>query len=157
MRAIVRDGLEEHLRHEPMKESRSRIKRLRGVNRPQFRLRLGEHRVFYDVVENRVETVAILEKSGGVGVARARRTEVMKKVALTEIKDQLSKYLRMAERDEIVITRHGRPAGVLIGFASEDEWFDYRLQKDPRFLKRIDRARKSLREGRGTKLEDVEK
>ena len=81
----------------------------------------------------------------------------MKKVALTEIKDQLSKYLRMAERDEVVITRHGRPAGVLIGFASEDEWFDYRLQKDPRFLKRIDRARKSLREGRGTRLEDVEK
>ena len=80
----------------------------------------------------------------------------MKKVALTEIKDQLSKYLRMAERDEVVITRHGRPAGVLIGFASEDEWFDYRLQKDPRFLKRIERARKNLREGRGTRLEDVD-
>lgn len=80
----------------------------------------------------------------------------MKKVALTEIKDQLSKYLRMAERDEIVITRHGRPAGILIGFASEDDWFDYRLQKDPRFLERIEKARKSLREGRGTRLEDVE-
>lgn len=80
----------------------------------------------------------------------------MKKVALTEIKDQLSKYLRLAERDEVVITRHGRPAGVLIGFASEDEWFEYRLEKDPRFLKRIERARRSLREGRGTKIEDVE-
>ncbi len=80
----------------------------------------------------------------------------MKKVALTEIKDQLSKYLRIAERVEVVITRHGRPAGVLIGFASEDDWFDYRLQNDPRFLDRIEKARRSLREGRGTRLEDIE-
>ena len=63
VRAIVRDGIEAHLRHEPMKERRSRIKRLRGVNRPQFRLRLGDYRVFYDVVENRVEILAILAKS----------------------------------------------------------------------------------------------
>lgn len=80
----------------------------------------------------------------------------MKKVALTEIKDQLSKYLRLAERDEVVITRHGRPAGVLIGFASEDDWFEYRLQKDPRFLARVEAARRSLRAGRGKRLEDVE-
>ena len=80
----------------------------------------------------------------------------MKKVALTEIKDQLSKYLRLAERDEVVITRHGRPAGVLIGFATEDDWFEYRLQKDPRFLARVESARKSLRAGRGKRLEDVE-
>ena len=80
----------------------------------------------------------------------------MKKVALTEIKDQLSKYLRLAERDEVVITRHGRPAGVLIGFASEDDWFEYRLQKDPRFLERVESARRSLRRGRGKRLEDVE-
>ena len=80
----------------------------------------------------------------------------MKKVALSEIKDQLSKYLRLAERDEVIITRHGRPAGVLIGFASEDDWFDYRLQKDPRFLARIEASRKSLKSGRGTRLEDVE-
>lgn len=81
----------------------------------------------------------------------------MKKVALTEIKDQLSKYLRLAEHDEVVITRHGRPAGVLIGFATEDDWFEYRLQKDPRFLARVDNARKSLRAGRGKHLKDVEK
>ncbi len=80
----------------------------------------------------------------------------MKKVALTEIKDQLSKYLRLAERVEVVITRHGRPAGVLIGFASEDDWFEYRLQKDPRFLERVESARRSLRAGKGTRLEDVE-
>jgi prevent-host-death family protein len=79
----------------------------------------------------------------------------MKKVPLTELKDDLSKYLRLAEKEQIVITRHGRPAGILVGFASEDEWFDYQLENDPRFLKRIEQARASLRKGRGVKLEDV--
>lgn len=79
----------------------------------------------------------------------------MKKVPLTELKDDLSKYLRLAEKEQIVITRHGRPAGILVGFASEDEWFEYQLENDPRFLKRIEQARASLRKGQGTKLEDV--
>jgi prevent-host-death family protein len=79
----------------------------------------------------------------------------MKKVALSEMKDDLSRFLRMAEKEEIVITRHGKPAGVLIGFESEDEWFDYRLENDPRFLKRIESARKSLRVGKGIRLEDL--
>jgi prevent-host-death family protein len=79
----------------------------------------------------------------------------MKKVALSEMKDDLSRFLRMAEKEEILITRHGKPAGVLIGFESEDEWFDYRLENDPRFLKRIESARKSLRAGKGIRLEDV--
>ncbi len=81
----------------------------------------------------------------------------MKKVALSEVKDDLSKYLRIAEKDEVVITRHGKPAGVLIGFESEDDWFDYRLENDPRFLQRIESARQSLRSGRGVRLEDVDK
>ena len=79
----------------------------------------------------------------------------MKTVALNEVKDDLSKYLRLAEKEEVIITRHGKPAGVLIGFASEDDWFDYRLEHDPRFLQRIERARQSLRAGRGLKLEDI--
>jgi prevent-host-death family protein len=79
----------------------------------------------------------------------------MKKVPLTKLKDDLSKYLRLAEKGQIVITRHGRPAGILVGFASEDDWFDYQLENDPRFLKRIERARASLRSRRGVKLEDV--
>jgi prevent-host-death family protein len=79
----------------------------------------------------------------------------MKRVALSELKDDLSKYLRMAENEEIVITKHGKPAGVLVGFASEDDWFDYRLEHDPRFLKRVARARQSLRTGKGVKLEDL--
>jgi len=79
----------------------------------------------------------------------------MKRVALSEVKDDLSRYLRLAEKEEIVITRHGRPAGVLIGFKSEDDWFEYRLESDPRFLARIESARKSLRAGRGIPLEEA--
>ncbi len=79
----------------------------------------------------------------------------MKQVALSEVKDDLSKYLRMAEKEEVIITRHGKPAGILIGFESEDEWFEYRLEHDPAFLRRIERARQSLRAGRGVRLEDI--
>jgi len=79
----------------------------------------------------------------------------MKKVALSTVKDDLSRLLRMAEKEEIVITRHGKPAGVLIGFESEDDWFDYRLEHDPRFLKRIESARTSLKAGKGIRLEDI--
>jgi prevent-host-death family protein len=79
----------------------------------------------------------------------------MKKVALSEVKDDLSKFLRLSEKQEIVITRHGKPAGVLIGFSSEDDWFDYRLENDPAFLSRVARARESIRRGRGVRLEDV--
>ena len=53
------------------------------------------------------------------------RKSRMKEVPLSEIKDDLSRFLREAEKHEIVITRHGKPAGVLIGFESEDDWFDY--------------------------------
>jgi prevent-host-death family protein len=81
----------------------------------------------------------------------------MREVPLSEIKDDLSRFLREAEKQEIVITRHGKPAGVLIGFESEDDWFDYKLENDPRFLQRIEEARKSLRAGRGTRLEEVAK
>jgi prevent-host-death family protein len=79
----------------------------------------------------------------------------MMKVPLTQLKDDLSKYLRLAEKEDIVITRHGQPAGILVGFASEDDWFDYQLENDPRFLKRIERARSSLKSGQGVKLEEV--
>ena len=83
------------------------------------------------------------------------RKTLVKEVPLSEVKDDLSKFLREAEKQQIVITRHGKPAGVLIGFESEDDWFDFRLEHDPRFLERIESARKSLRAGRGVKLEDV--
>ena len=89
-------------------------------------------------------------------MAQPIRKSRVKEVPLSEVKDDLSRFLREAEDGEIVITRHGKPAGVLIGFKSEDDWFDYRLENDPRFLRRIESARESLRAGRGVKLDDLE-
>src|SRR5437867_3861356 len=64
VRATVREAIEEHLRHEPTKTSKSRIKRLRGFSRPGYRLRVGDNiRVFYDVIEKAVEILAIVAKS----------------------------------------------------------------------------------------------
>jgi prevent-host-death family protein len=83
------------------------------------------------------------------------RKSGMKQVPLSEVKDDLSHLLREAAKEDIVITRHGKPAGVLIGFESEEDWFDYRLENDPRFLRRVEEARRSLRAGRGVKLEDM--
>jgi len=79
----------------------------------------------------------------------------VRQVPLSEVKDDLSHFLREAEKQDIVITRHGKPAGVLIGFQSDDDWFEYRLESDPRFLRRIAKARKSLRAGRGVRLEEL--
>jgi hypothetical protein len=79
-----------------------------------------------------------------------------RQVALAEVKDDLSRFLRLAESEEIVITRHGKPAGVLlIGFANEEDWFDYRLEHHPEFLQRVAQARGALRAGRGVRLEDL--
>ena len=89
-------------------------------------------------------------------MAKAIRRSGVKRVPLSEIQNDLSRFLREAEGEEIVITRNGKPAGLLIGFASEDDWLDYQLENDPRFLRRIESARKSLREGSGVRIEDVE-
>jgi len=88
-------------------------------------------------------------------MASTVRKSRVKKVSLSEVKDDLSRFLHEAEKQEVLITRHGKPAGVLIGFASEDDWLDYRLENDPRFLERIESARTSLRAGRGVRLEDL--
>jgi mRNA-degrading endonuclease RelE of RelBE toxin-antitoxin system len=63
VRAEVKVGIEKHLRHEPTKVSKTRIKRLRGLSRPQYRLRINEVRVFYDVEKDTVEVLAIVDKS----------------------------------------------------------------------------------------------
>jgi prevent-host-death family protein len=88
-------------------------------------------------------------------MAGSFRKPRVREIPLSEVKDDLSNLLREAAKGDIVITRHGKPAGVLIGFESEDDWFEYRLENDPRFLRRIDKARKSLRAGRGVRLEDL--
>jgi prevent-host-death family protein len=78
----------------------------------------------------------------------------VRRVPLSEIKDDFSRFLREAENEEIVVTRNGKPAAVLIGFGSEDDWLDYRLESDPRLLRRIEQARNSLRAGRGVRIEE---
>ena len=65
-------------------------------------------------------------------------------MALSDLRNDLSGYLHLAAAEEIVITDDGRPAGILVGFASEDDWFDYQLEHDRRFLKRVAQARQSL-------------
>jgi prevent-host-death family protein len=79
----------------------------------------------------------------------------MKKFALSKVKDDFSHFLRLAEAEDIVITRHGKPAAVLIGFKSEDDWFDYRLESDPRFLNRAAGARGSIRGGPRFRLDQL--
>jgi len=66
-RAELRDALERHLRHEPTRVSKSRNKRLRGLSQPQYRLRVGEVRVFYDVTDEAVEILAIVTKAEAAG------------------------------------------------------------------------------------------
>jgi mRNA-degrading endonuclease RelE of RelBE toxin-antitoxin system len=65
-RATIRDAIEDHLRHEPTRTRKSQIKRLRGLRRPQYRLRVGDIRIFYDVTENVVGVLAIVPKTGAV-------------------------------------------------------------------------------------------
>jgi prevent-host-death family protein len=86
---------------------------------------------------------------------KARHSKRAREVALAEVKDDFSKYLRLAVDGEILITRHGRPAGILIGFASDEDWFEYRLEHHPEFLRRIDEARAALRAGQGIPLREV--
>ena len=89
-------------------------------------------------------------------MAHPVRKSRVREVPLSEVKDDLSRYLREAGKEEIIITRHGRPR-VLIGFRSDDDWFDYQLENDSRFLARVERARESLRAGHGVKLENLRK
>lgn len=89
-------------------------------------------------------------------MAEPIRRNRVKRVPLSEVRDRLGHFLHDAERQEIVIMQRGRPAGVLIGFSSEDDWYDYQLETDPRFERGIEAARRSLREGHGVKLEDID-
>jgi prevent-host-death family protein len=74
---------------------------------------------------------------------------------MTEAKNDICSIIREAEKDEIVITRHGKPAAVVIGFRDEDEWFEYKLQRDEKFLRRITKARNEIRTGRFVTLDDL--
>jgi hypothetical protein len=89
-------------------------------------------------------------------MAEAVRRSGVRRVPLSDIKNDCSRFRLETEGEEIVIIRVGKTAGVLMGLASEDDWLDYQLENDPRFLRRIEQARRSLQEGQGIKIEDVE-
>jgi prevent-host-death family protein len=80
---------------------------------------------------------------------------LMKQVPLNEVKDDLSNFLRLAEKEDIVITRHGKPAGYIVGFADEDDWIDYMMLRDPKFRERLQQSLQDMREGRVVTLEEV--
>ena len=79
----------------------------------------------------------------------------MIQVPLNQVKDELSRFLRMAEKEDIIITRHGVPAGILIGFEDPEDWWEELLLRDPRFRERVAQARSSLRAGQGISLEGL--
>jgi prevent-host-death family protein len=79
----------------------------------------------------------------------------MIQIPLNQVKDDLSRYLRMAEKEDIIITRHGVPAGILIGFEDPEAWWEELLLRDPRFRERVVQARSSLRAGQGISIEQL--
>ncbi|WP_423223063.1 type II toxin-antitoxin system Phd/YefM family antitoxin [Candidatus Amarolinea aalborgensis] len=79
----------------------------------------------------------------------------MIQVPLNQVKDDFSRYLRMAEKEDIIITRHGIPAGILIGFEDPEAWWEELLLRDPRFRERVLQARSSLRDGQGLSIEKL--
>ena len=79
----------------------------------------------------------------------------MIQIPLNKLKDDLSRYLRLAEKEDIIITRHGVPAGILIGFEDPEAWWEELLLRDPRFQARVAQARSSLRDGKGISIEEL--
>ncbi|MBI4326222.1 MAG: type II toxin-antitoxin system Phd/YefM family antitoxin [Chloroflexi bacterium] len=77
----------------------------------------------------------------------------MIKAPCAEVKDALPELIRRAMKNEVLITRHGKPAAILIGFTDEDDWLDNRLEHDERFLKRIEESRRQARSGAFVRLE----
>ena len=158
VRSGVEKALEVHLTHEPTRVSKSRIKKLRGLSQPSTAYEWVTSGSSMTFQKRRSRSSRSSRKPrrrrGSTSKGRQPRTKPMS-VALAAVKDDLSKYLRLAADEEIVITRHGRPAGILIGFASEDDWFEYRLEHHPEFLRRIAEARAALREGQGIPLREL--
>lgn len=74
---------------------------------------------------------------------------------MTEAKNDICAIIREAEKDAVLITRHGRPAAVVIGFANDDDWFDYRLEHDEAFLQKIAKARAQIKRGEFVALDEL--
>ncbi len=79
----------------------------------------------------------------------------MKTVSVTDLQHDVAHYLKLAEEEDILILKNGKPVGFLRGFTDEDDLFDYQLENDPRFLERVKRAHAQFRTGQGIRLEEV--
>jgi len=79
----------------------------------------------------------------------------MIQVPLSQAKEQLASLLEQAATDDVVLTDEGCPVGVLIGFGNEDDWFDYRLENGPRFVSRIQQARREAAAGNVVGLDEL--
>ncbi len=79
----------------------------------------------------------------------------MKTVTVADLQHDVTHYLELAEQEDILIIKNGKPVGFLRGFADDDDLFEYQLESDPRFLERVKRARAQFRAGQGIRLEDV--
>ena len=79
----------------------------------------------------------------------------MKQVSMDEVKNDLSGYLQIAERESVIITRDGQPVGILIGFDDAEDWWEELMLRDPRFEVEIAQARQSLKEGKGISIEEM--
>jgi len=79
----------------------------------------------------------------------------MNTISMDELETNPSEYLARAADEEMLVTRNGKPAAVIIGFKDEDDWFDYHLENDERFLDRIEDSRRQAREGKTCRLEDL--
>jgi prevent-host-death family protein len=83
----------------------------------------------------------------------ARRKMI--KLPLSKVKDNFSEIIKQASQDEVIVTIHGRPAAVIIGFEDEDDWLEYRLLKDEEFLARVSKSRQQYQEGKYKTLEEL--
>ncbi|MBA7614073.1 hypothetical protein ES703_21334 [subsurface metagenome] len=79
----------------------------------------------------------------------------MKTHTMTETKNDICRIIREAEKEEVLITRHGKPAAVVIGFHDEDDWFDYKLEHDEDFLRKIVKAREEIRKRKYVTLDEL--
>jgi prevent-host-death family protein len=79
----------------------------------------------------------------------------MIKVPLSKVKDNFSEIIKKAAKDEVIVTIHGRPAAVIIGFEDEDDWLEYRLLNDEKFLARVSQSRRQCKEGKYKTLQEL--
>jgi prevent-host-death family protein len=79
----------------------------------------------------------------------------MIKVPLSKVKDNFSEFIKKAGKEEVIVTIHGRPAAVIVGFEDEDDWLEYRLLKDEKFLARISESRRQYKAGKYKTLEEL--